>query len=170
LTRRQQAVDNNFSPCAVSTLSTTSPVGATRRRAAISKSAMSTEKPSDSKNWACPRGTALRCRSRPRRCDANRHSERRQLNHRRCVIRHQRPRAVRRRTAGSHKSGYTFLSRIALTSSQLIPHRHRPGAEFQSVHEFQVDTLRQSREQRRPVAGQPGMDHELVLIDQSQLR
>src|SRR5919201_5567237 len=54
--------------------------------------------------------------------------------------------------------------------SRLIPHRHRPRAELQPVHELQVDTFRESREQRRPVAGQPGMDHELVLIDQSELR
>src|SRR5919198_1128004 len=54
--------------------------------------------------------------------------------------------------------------------SWLIPHRHRPGAELQPVQELQVDTLRESREQCRPVAGQPGVDHELILIDQSQLR
>jgi hypothetical protein len=54
--------------------------------------------------------------------------------------------------------------------SRLIPHRDRPRAELQPAHEPQVETLRQSREQRRPVTRQPGVHHELVLIDQSQLR
>lgn len=39
-----------------------------------------------------------------------------------------------------------------LLPSQLIPHRHRPRAELQPAHELQVDTLRQPREQRRPMA------------------
>ena len=54
--------------------------------------------------------------------------------------------------------------------SRLIPHRHRPRAELQPAHELQVDTLRQPREQRRPMARYPGLHDELVLIDQSQLR
>src|SRR5687767_7008917 len=67
-----------------------------------------------------------------------------------------------------HDSSMKFTSPMATfsadTASPPLPSR-TPG-----VHELQVDTLRESREQRRPVAGQPGMDHELVLIDQSQLR
>jgi len=39
-----------------------------------------------------------------------------------------------------------------LLPSRLIPHRHRSRAELQPAHELQVDTLREPREQRRPVA------------------
>src|SRR5919204_3394201 len=55
-------------------------------------------------------------------------------------------------------------------SARLIPHRHRPRAELQPAHEFQIDMIRETREQRRPMARQPGVHDELVLIDQSQLR
>ena len=37
-------------------------------------------------------------------------------------------------------------------SSRFIPHRHRPRAELQPAYELQVDTLREPREQRRPMA------------------
>src|SRR5512147_933886 len=47
--------------------------------------------------------------------------------------------------------------------SWLIPQGHRPRTELQPVHEPQVDELRQPREQRRPMARDPGMHHELVL-------
>src|SRR5688572_5568425 len=53
--------------------------------------------------------------------------------------------------------------------SWLIPHGHRPRSELLPAHELQVDRLRQAGEQRRPMAGQPGMHDEFVLIDQSQL-
>src|SRR5215212_9210010 len=54
--------------------------------------------------------------------------------------------------------------------SRHIPQRHRPRAELPPADERQVDMLREPREQRRPVTHQPGMHHELVLIDQAQLR
>src|SRR5215204_3366421 len=54
--------------------------------------------------------------------------------------------------------------------ARLIPHRHRPRAELPPAHELQVDMLREPGEQRRPVTHQPGLHHELVLIDQAQLR
>src|SRR5262249_46292528 len=45
-------------------------------------------------------------------------------------------------------------------SSRLIPHRHCPRTELQPAHELQVDWLRQSREQRRPMARDPGLHNE----------
>ncbi len=53
--------------------------------------------------------------------------------------------------------------------SRLIPHRHRTRAELPPAHEPQVEALRQPREQCRSVAHHPGLHHELVLIDQSEL-
>src|SRR5438105_2848915 len=52
----------------------------------------------------------------------------------------------------------------------LLSPRDRSRVELQAVHGPQVDTLRQPREQRRPMADQPGVNHELVLIDQPKLR
>lgn len=52
----------------------------------------------------------------------------------------------------------------------LVPHRHRPRAELQPAQEPQIDMPRQPREQRRPVARQPGMHHEPVLVDRLQPR
>ena len=49
--------------------------------------------------------------------------------------------------------------------------RRCPGEPSSSrLHQLQVDILSIALEQRRPVARQPGLHHELVLIDQSQLR
>jgi hypothetical protein len=55
-------------------------------------------------------------------------------------------------------------------TSWLIPHRHCPRAELQPAHEPQVNMLREPRERRWTVARQSGVHHELVLIDQFQLR
>src|SRR5688500_10539823 len=51
-----------------------------------------------------------------------------------------------------------------------VPQRHCPRAELQPAHELQVEAPREPGEQRRPMARDPGMYHELVLVDQSQLR
>jgi hypothetical protein len=72
--------------------------------------------------------------------------------------------------ARSHPQAWGVGLQARWQPSELIPHRHRPRAELQPAHEVQVDMLREPREQCRPVARQPGLHHELVLIDQSQLR
>src|SRR6185369_1073951 len=61
-------------------------------------------------------------------------------------------------------------SHMARLASRLIPHRHRARAELHPTHKLQVDVLRKPREQRRPMACEPGVHHELVLVDQAQLR
>src|SRR5688500_13910747 len=64
----------------------------------------------------------------------------------------------------------TFCAAVAKLPSRLVPHRHRARAELQPTHKLQVDILRQAFEQRWPMACQPGVHHELVLVDQPQLR
>src|SRR5260370_13338765 len=51
-----------------------------------------------------------------------------------------------------------------LVPSRLVPPRHFPRAELQPAHELPGDMLRQPRQQRRPVAPEPGMHTQLVLI------
>src|ERR1044071_8887256 len=55
-------------------------------------------------------------------------------------------------------------------ASRLVAHRHHPRGERPPAHELQVDVLGEPREQRRSVADHLGVHHELVLVDQSQLR
>ena len=54
--------------------------------------------------------------------------------------------------------------------SWLVLHRYRTRLELETAHEPQVNALRETCEQCRPMAHQCGMHNELVLIDQSQLR
>lgn len=53
--------------------------------------------------------------------------------------------------------------------SRLVAQRDCARVELQSVHELQVEVLRETRERRGPVASQPWLYHEL-LIDQPQFR
>src|SRR4029453_19325702 len=82
------------------------------------------------------------------------------------------PSRYERRTPGPGEVGRPpeFAARSSSLPSRLIPHRHRPRAELQPAYELQVDMLREPREQCRSMAHKPGMHHELVIIDQSQLR
>ena len=55
-------------------------------------------------------------------------------------------------------------------SSGRIAHRHHARSELETAHERQVEGLREPREQHGPMPRDPGMHHELVLVDQSELR
>src|SRR5262245_31320419 len=69
----------------------------------------------------------------------------------------------------------SWLSRCSSPSSSRLPsglvaQGHGARAELAAAHELQVELLGQPREQRRPMTGDPGLHHELVLVDQSELR
>ena len=63
-----------------------------------------------------------------------------------------------------------FWARRPSPPLRLVLHCDRSRAKFQPAYEPQVDIPGKPREQRRPVARDLGVYHELVLVDQPQLR
>src|SRR5690606_2173166 len=76
-----------------------------------------------------------------------------------------------RRSCSKGWTGHARAARPKLghPSSGLVSQRYRTGAELPPAYQFQIDILRKALEKRRPVARDPGMYHEVVLVDQAHL-